>query len=430
VTWLLPAALALLLALAGPPLARRLGLALEEGDPSLALAAGLVLLHAAALGASLAGLPWRFLLVLVPLTLGWVAASGETRRAFFDGARRIGLGDLAALAGVATFAALAAGEWVTTPDFVYHWGLKAQRFALADGIDWAFLADPAVAGLHPDYPVLWPTLVALTAHLAGRFHEPALLLWTPLLLAALLVSVRRTLAATGLPPAARGAGLAGIGLTLAAFAVGHETAGAADWLPALALALAVPALVAPRTAEGDARIAVAAALAAASKIEGIALAALLVAVHALGRGERPRWRSLAVAALPVIAVTFPWLVQVARLDLFTATNTGAFSLVRAAEIWPAALRVALAREWQGVPLALLLLPLLFVRRPLRPLALVLAGQAGFYLWTYHTKPVDTTLLVLSSLPRLLLHLLPALLLGLLLAAAPHGEAPPARGGPR
>ncbi|HSM50705.1 MAG TPA: hypothetical protein VLA75_04815, partial [Thermoanaerobaculia bacterium] len=274
-SWLLPAALALLLALAGPPLARRLGLALEEGDPALALAAGLVLLHTVALGASLAGLPWRFLLLLAPLMLAWLAAGGP-RLALFDGARRIGPGDLAALAGVATFAALAAGEWVTTPDFIYHWGLKAKRFALADGIDWAFLADPAVAGLHPDYPVLWPSLAALTARLAGRFHEPALLLWTPLLLAALLLSVRRTLAGADLPPAARGAGLAGIALALSAFAVGHETAGAADWLPALALVLAVPALAAPRTAAGDARIAVAAALAAAAKIEGIALAALLV----------------------------------------------------------------------------------------------------------------------------------------------------------
>lgn len=427
---LLPAALALLLALAGAPLARRLGLALEAGDPALALAAGLVLLHAAALGASLAGLPWHFLLVLAPLALAFLAAGGGPLRGRFDGARRIGLGDLAALAGVATFAALAAGEWVTTPDFVYHWGLKAKRFALADGIDWAFLADPAVAGLHPDYPVLWPNLAALTARLAGHFPEPVLLLWSPLLLAALLLSVRRTLAGANLSPSARGAGLAAIALALAAFAVGHETAGAADWLPALALVLAVPALAAPRSAQGDARIAVAAALAAASKIEGIALAALLVAAHALRRGERPRWRSLGVAALPALAVTLPWLLQVARLDLFTATNTGAFALARAAEIWPAALRVALAREWQGVPLALLLLPVLFLRRPLRPLALVLAGQAGFYLWTYHTKPVDTTLLVLSSLPRLLLHLLPALLLGLLLAAAPRvGQRPAAEGKP-
>ncbi|MCZ7650033.1 MAG: hypothetical protein M5U13_02250 [Thermoanaerobaculia bacterium] len=44
--------------------------------------------------------------------------------------------------------------------------------------------------------------------------------------------------------------------------------------------------------------------------------------------------------------------------------------------------------------------------------------------------MDTTLLVLSSLPRLLLHLLPALLLGLLLAAAPRvGQRPAAEGKP-
>ncbi|HPK65784.1 MAG TPA: hypothetical protein PKX99_04300, partial [Thermoanaerobaculia bacterium] len=104
---------------------------------------------------------------------------------------------------------------------------------------------------------------------------------------------------------------------------------------------------------------------------------------------------------------------------------GAPAFARLGEIAPAVFRVARTPEWQGAPFALLLWPLLLLRPRLRALALVLAGQAGFYLWTYLTKPVDTALLVLASLPRLLLHLLPALLLGLLLAAAPPGESRPA-----
>lgn len=424
-SWLLPFALALLLALAGPALARRLGFAVAADDPALALATGLVALHAVALAASLAGLPWHWLFPLLPLALAWLAAADRTPRPERTGRRRPGLADLAALAAVGLFALLVARDWVTTPDFIYHWGLKAERFALADGIDWPFLADPAVAGLHPDYPVLWPTLAALTARLAGRFEAPLLLLWTPLLLLALLLSIRRTLAAEPLSPAIRGAALAWLACGLGAFAIGHRTAGAADWFPALALVLAVPALIAPRSAAGEARIAVAAALAAAAKIEGIVLAALLVLAFGLRPGARPRWRALLGAGLPAALLTLPWLVQVARFDLFTATNTGAPALARCAEIAPAVFRVARTPEWQGAPFALLLWPLLLLRPRLRALALVLAGQAGFYLWTYLTKPVDTELLVLASLPRLLLHLLPALLLGLLLATAPPGESRPA-----
>ena len=51
-SWLLPFALALLLALTGPALARRLGFAVAADDPALALATGLVALHAVALAAS------------------------------------------------------------------------------------------------------------------------------------------------------------------------------------------------------------------------------------------------------------------------------------------------------------------------------------------------------------------------------------------
>lgn len=77
-------------------------------------------------------------------------------------------------------------------------------------------------------------------------------------------------------------------------------------------------------------------------------------------------------------------------------------------------------EWMGLPWLLLLLPALLAPRATRAAAAVLLLQGGFYAWVFLTSPVDTRFLVLSSLPRLLFHLVPPLLvlLAVALFAAP------------
>lgn len=433
---LLPLTLAWLLALGGRALRRAAGPV--DRDPALDLAAGMVALHLLLFSSSIAGVPWRPFAALVPAALLLIAwprerAARPASRGLAISGGRLGVGDVVALGAVTWFAALAHGRWVTAADFIYHWGAKARQFALADGIDWGYLANGGNWRIHPDYPTLWPELLAVTARLLGSSDEAVLLLWSPLLLVALLVAARNALAASAVPRLVAQPALATLGLLLATFGIGQEMAGAADWLVALAGVLALPALLAPRDRDGDLRIAVAAALAASSKIEGVPFAAILVAAHLLGREARwfglPRWRSVLRTALPTAAVVLPWWIQCSRHHLFLATNTGRFDLERSAAIWPAVFQVVTATTWLGAPFLLLALPAGLASARHRRLAAVLLAQLTFYFWVYYTGPVDTRFYVLASLPRLLLHLIPAAALGLVVMLSSRQRERAAEVGP-
>ncbi len=69
----------------------------------------------------------------------------------------------------------------------------------------------------------------------------------------------------------------------------------------------------------------------------------------------------------------------------------------------------------AAPLLLLALPVLLLRPRARPVAAVCLLQLGFYLWVYLTGPVETHFYVISTLSRLLLHVLPATAIVLVLA---------------
>jgi hypothetical protein len=69
-------------------------------------------------------------------------------------------------------------------DFRYIWGLKARVFAAAGGYDWAWLAWPGHGFAHPDYPPLWPDLLAAPV-LSGGDVRIAAALWQGLLALAL-----------------------------------------------------------------------------------------------------------------------------------------------------------------------------------------------------------------------------------------------------
>jgi hypothetical protein len=59
---------------------------------------------------------------------------------------------------------------------------------------------------------------------------------------------------------------------------------------------------------------------------------------------------------------------------------------------------------------LLTLPLLLLVRRTRPVAAVAGLQLLFYLWIYFSAPLDTEFQVISSFPRLAMHLVPAVIL--------------------
>ncbi len=67
----------------------------------------------------------------------------------------------------------------------------------------------------------------------------------------------------------------------------------------------------------------------------------------------------------------------------------------------------LPRAWYGLPLALLALPLLLAVPRLRPFVTVVGLQLAAYLASCSGQPADTALLIVTTLSRFELQLLPA-----------------------
>ncbi len=107
-------------------------------------------------------------------------------------------------------------------------------------------------------------------------------------------------------------------------------------------------------------------------------------------------------------MTLPWLGEVWRHHLFLDYNSGPLAPERLPGVL-AAMAACMDQGWSGFAYGLLLLPLLFLDRRLRALAAVVSLQLLFYLYVYLSVRIDAVTLVNSSFPRLLLHLLPAVL---------------------
>jgi hypothetical protein len=360
----------------------------------------------------LAGVAWHPLLLWGFLGAGaavlWKGRARRDRRLPTD----LGWGDGLAFVGFALFSLFAFTLWVTTPDFVFHWGLKGHRFFLVRAVDYAFLAQPESWPLHPDYPNLLPELYAAASLLLGRFDAGLLQLWSVLFFGLIVLASRVSLKAAGVDRFALQAGVALTGLVPATFGLAHRMAGAADWMIALALVAAAPALLRPADRSGDLLVGLAAAFAAASKIEGVPLAfflCLVQLVRRLAAERRLDWRGVLWLGAPPLAVIFPWLWRCLRHGLFQEFTSGAFELERGAAIFPALLEAARSPSWYGFSALALATPLLFAVRRLRPLAAVLSLQLLFDLYAYFAAPVDTHFYVITSFPRLLLQVVPALL---------------------
>jgi hypothetical protein len=392
------------------------GALVDEHDPPssravLAVVAGMVGLHVWLTALQAVGLRWT------PWTILAVAATVVVGRRVLPAAPRplrepgFAWSDAVALAVVLAFAVAAVRTWIVFPDFIYHWGVKGQRFALAGGIDWEFLGRRANWAVHPDYPNLMPELFAVTAILGGGFREPAALAWSALLFALLLAAARAGLLRGEASARARRAGLAFLATVVGAFAFAGLLAGSSDWCMALAPLLAWPALRGEPSARSDARLGLAAAFAAASKMEGVPLALLLVGVGLARRwwlARRLDWRTVARGAAAPAMVILVWWWQCKTHHLFQAFNTGALDLGRIAVVGPALVEVLRSSAWHGGQLVLLALPLLLAVRGARAVALVAAGQLAFYLYIYLSAPIDPVFSVRSTFPRFILHVAPAL----------------------
>jgi hypothetical protein len=392
---------------------------------------GALVLHLLLTGLDALGLPWHPLLVIALLALlgalGHWLGRGRPRPAA-PAIRETGWGDAVALPALLVFALSAVTLWTMTPDFVYHWGLKGARFFLHRGVDYAWLAHPWNWAVHPDYPNLLPELFAVSALLAGGFEPSAQMLWTVVFFAMMLASAREALRSAD--RWTRQAALAILGLTSALFGMGQLMAGAADWMIAAAFLAAMPALLRRPDTTGDWQVAVAAAFAAASKIEGAPFAVILVTAQLVRRivaERRLDWRSALRLGLPSALVGIPWLLRIFHHGLFLGSNSGPFEIGRARVILPALAEALASPAWHGLSLAVLLGPVLLLVRRVRPVAAVATLQLLFYLYVYFTAPVETRYYVLTSFSRLIFHLIPALLVAGALASPPlprgAGEGP-------
>ena len=334
----------------------------------------------------------------------------------------VGLGDLLAVVSVASVLWAAVTRRIDSPDFVFHWGVKGRKLALAAGMDWSYLSSPSAWHLHPDYPNLLPELTAWTIRLARSMDAAPQLAWSAVFFAALLLAVREALTALDASRWARQMTLGAVAAAIAGFAFAGELGGSADWLIAWAVVLAIPALALPDAPGAELRLAIAAALAAGSKIEGVPLAVAMLGGFALARRSTglssSTLRSLLRTGAPVAAVIVPWLSLCLRHDLFQSTNHGAWSWQRLLAALPELVRGLFDPLWVGLAATVLLLPWLALRRPSRWPAVVLLAQTAFYVAIYATAPVDTALYVRTSWARLLFHLLPAVWV---LAAAAVGR---------
>ncbi|HEX4960090.1 MAG TPA: hypothetical protein VF173_04580 [Thermoanaerobaculia bacterium] len=377
----------------------------------------------------------------VPLSRGGGSGGRERGRGegLGWGRSRIGWGEALALFALAVFTVFALSGWIAMPDFVYHWGVKGHRFYLVRGVDYLYLTRSWNWSIHPDYPQLAPELFAVTALFAGRFDMPAMMLGTAVLFALLLAAGREALRQGGADRFTAQAGTALVALVVAAFGIGNVMAGAPDWNLALALTAALPPLLRPPDRAGDLQIGVIAAFAAASKVEGVPLAAFLVAVQ-IGRRlwaeRRLDLPGALAAALPPAAVILPWAGRALHYHLFQELNSGTLDLSRAREIFAAVGQTLQLPAWHGFLAAMFLAPLLLLCRRTRAFAAAATLELTFYYYVYFTTSVGNTgYYVLSNYARLGFQLVPACLVAALVAVSrspqkserPAESPPPAAG---
>jgi hypothetical protein len=348
-------------------------------------------------------------LVLVAILAGTIALahrylhSSSGRLSSTAPIARPGWGDGIALLALGAFAWFSVSLCIVIPDFYFHWGLKGERFFLARRIDFDFLSMPWNQLLHPDYPTLLPDLYAATALLAGRFSAPVMMLWSVGAFGLLLLAAREVLRQAEVGRFVAQTTLAFTALAVAGAGIRGNMAGGADWMISLALVVAMPAMLRPPDRAGNAQIGVAAALAAASKVEGTALAASLIlvqcvrAVAGIRSGRRFDFPAFAALLLPVAAVVVPWQVAVRQFHLFRPYY-GAINWHNSQAILSALhYELTTSPTWHGFTYSLLVLPVLGFSRRLRPIVAVLAMQLLFYLYAYYSFRFDPVTLVVTSM---------------------------------
>ncbi len=298
-------------------------------------------------------------------------------------ASRLVLGAAALLLGlgVLTSAAVAMREPFALNDYAAIWGLKARALSRSLSLESLFRVDPEGAFSHPEYPPLWPLLLAAVAGVVRRYDDLAVTpLWPALTLSASLLAVR---AARSMRVAWPLALLAGAAVSLLPY--WRRYPGYAEGL-LLVFVLAAEGEVARAGEDAGAtvRLSVFLTLAAWTKPEGLAAALAAAVILLLARRTRA---ALLVALSAALFAAVPWALVVSRLAPKRLPTAFALSSFSVGSLSGAL--VALASEaaphagWAAAAILLLLLAPA-TRRAHRPVlawtglyAAALVGSFGF-----------------------------------------------------
>jgi hypothetical protein len=351
-------------------------------------------------------------LLLLPLLPRRAEGPGATEFLRLGPAARV-LCALAAV-GVALFAVAALSEPMWTTDYLAIWGFKAKTIFLTASLPGRLFHDPATAWSRPDYPLLVPLDLAALAGWARHWDDRALASLYPLCQAATAAAafgflVRRGRALGGAVAAAL------IGWFFPLYVPVHV--GMADIPLAFGFVLLCTALLDAFETDSravDARLAIASLFCAATKPEGVVLAALgaLLWLVARPRGRVVLPPVLALLLPPVIhGVLLRWgrgSVRVRDYDfgMLTPARWGEW-LGRIGETVARIASVELLAA--AVPLAALVAFLvLSPRGPADRLLPLLAAQAFSYILACSLSALGAVWLVSASFGRIVCTLAPVL----------------------
>ncbi len=315
--------------------------------------------------------------------------------------------------GFASATFLAVRQPLSLGDYLAVWGLKARAIHGSGELSAVFRVDPSGEFSHPEYPPLWPLVLAGTAKLLGRYDELLLTLLRPLLLAA---AAALTFARTRAPLPWRL--LAAAALTLLPY---FQTAAYTGYAEALLLVFVLAAIFLLESPEPTPFTPVAAglllALACLTKQEGVLV--LLVAAGLLAATRRFRDTSI-VAGLGLGFGVLPWSIYRSVHGVSGLADFGldAFRPSQPLRALAALFEIALlpALPWiLGAALLFALAP--GVRRGRRPLFVGAGAFAGLILASFAFARPDVAWLVAWTWDRLALYPVAALLPALFEAVA-------------
>lgn len=393
---------------------------------ALSTLVGIVVLYGWMQALDAAGVGWTIVTVCaLPLVAGLLARPWRRAGATaFPVRPGLGWGDVGALVALVLGAVALTQPGSTMSDVVFHWGFKAQRYALVGGIDIELLRAPWNLQRHPDYPNLVPAWWTATALLRGAWTPGIPLFSTVASFALLVVSCREALRVGEVDTRLARPLAALVPAVVVGFATAFVLGGSLDVLVAALVLTALPALLGAPSLPRAGQIGWVAAALVGAKSEGLPLAVLLIGAAAwrIGRAEPRRAAVAGRLLVPPLAIGLPWWWKVAHWELaqeqrFDAT---AFDADRVRTVVGALGDALLHPAWHGFALVLLLLPWLLACRATRLAALVLGAQLAFYLAVYLTTPTDPAYLVTTSAQRLALHVVPAILVLFGVAASAKG----------